>query len=578
MFFIKQKRSLLLLTCLFLIVAASCAPRINRPVNQGSSTDGDVPTLSPIFSLPTKISAPTNLPADTPSDQPASTVSAAPTATSRPLIKDEGPFSVQVDISQDVHLISDMIYGVSGAPIDVLEDLNVGLTSWGGNPSTRYNWKLGNAWNAGSDWFYRNGNYDFLTGSASDQFAREVTELGIAGRLSVPTLGWVAKDSNNDTCSFPEPDGTCGNAGGANCQNPWPIANPETANVPSTAASIAEWMTHLFTEQQFDIRFIALDNEPELWGFTHYDVHPTCTPYGEILRKHLEYTAAIHEVVPDVELAGPTTCCWFYYWDSAAGIADKLLNGNQDFLPWFLDNVHKNDQKNGWRSLHVLDIHYYPEGLYNDLVNEEIAALRLRSTKSLWDKTYVDESWIAEAVHLIPRMKGLIDKHYPGTKLGISEWNWGADETMNGALAIADVLGIFGREDLYYAAYWRYPPVDSPGYWAFKMFRNYDGEGGSFGDTSVQAQASHFDTVSSYASLDSKTGKLHLILINKVPQENISLNVDLGQYRAKRFAEQYQYSSANLMAIQKETLDIGSNNFDIELPPYSITHLVFYSQ
>jgi hypothetical protein len=35
-------------------------------------------------------------------------------------------------------------------------------------------------------------------------------------------------------------------------------------------------------------------------------------------------------------------------------------------------------------------------------------------------------------------MKQLLSDHYTGTKLGISGWNWGADKTIDGALAIAD--------------------------------------------------------------------------------------------------------------------------------------------
>ena len=34
--------------------------------------------------------------------------------------------------------------------------------------------------------------------------------------------------------------------------------------------------------------FIAMDNEPELWGDTHYDVHPECPTYEEILDKYLD--------------------------------------------------------------------------------------------------------------------------------------------------------------------------------------------------------------------------------------------------------------------------------------------------
>ena len=58
-------------------------------------------------------------------------------------------------------------------------------------------------------------------------------------------------------------------------------------------------------------------------------------------------------------------------------------------------------------------------------------ATRLRMSRSLWDPTYVDESYIGTqnppfnsqpnpfAVTLIPRMHALIDKHYPGTKVRV---------------------------------------------------------------------------------------------------------------------------------------------------------------
>src|SRR5207302_1739770 len=111
--------------------------------------------------------------------------------------------------------------------------------------------------------------------------------------------------------------------------------------------------------------------------------------------------------------------------------------------------------------------------------------LRLRSTRSLWDPSYVDESWINESVDLIPRMRDWIAQYYPGTRLAINEWNWGADKTMNGAVAIADVLGIYGREGVDMAAYWTSPPPGSPGASAFAMYTNYDGQGHGFGDVAI---------------------------------------------------------------------------------------------
>lgn len=78
--------------------------------------------------------------------------------------------------------------------------------------------------------------------------------------------------------------------------------------------------------------------------------------------------------------------------------------------------------------------------------------------------------------------------------------------------------GIFGREDLYFAAYWRKPPVDSPGFYAFKIYTNYDDQGARFGDTSVWAETDDDYLVSVYAALDSATGNLQLMLANKDPR------------------------------------------------------------
>ena len=77
-----------------------------------------------------------------------------------------------------------------------------------------------------------------------------------------------------------------------------------------------------------------------------------------------------------------------------------------------------------------------------------------------------------------PRFHEWVDKNYPGTKIAITEYNFGGLEAMNGALAQADALGIFGRERLDLATLWGPPKPDQPGAFAFRMFRNYDGKGG----------------------------------------------------------------------------------------------------
>ena len=481
---------------------------------------------------------------------------------------------VQVDVNRDVWPISPLIYGLSEADAAYAAAVRPTLLSWGGNPSTRYNWRLGNAWNAGSDYLYLNGNYGVPAGvNAADEFVRFAADNQIVARMVVPTLGWVASNDDSATCSFPLPGGGCGDGDGANCANPIQIADPTLANVPSDVDDVIAWLEHLQQEVGSLPQYVALDNEPELWGYTHYDVHPTCTTYQEILDKYLTYASALRAAFPSLLLTGPITCCWYYYWDSAAGPADKAAHGDEDFLPWFLQQVAAHDAANGVRTLDVLDLHYYPEGLYNNEVDEETAAWRLRSTRSLWDPSYVDESWIARPVTLLPRMRSLIETHYPGTLLGLSEWNWGADDTMNGALAIADVLGILGRERADFAAYWRQPPLDSPGFYAFQLYTNYDGAGGRFGDTSAYAQPDDLARVSSFAALDSASGALHLVLLNKLPNQALTVRLDLAGFQAAPAGQQYRYQ-AGQRGIEAGSVTLAPAGTVLTLPAYSITHLV----
>ncbi len=167
------------------------------------------------------------------------------------------------------------------------------------------------------------------------------------------------------------------------------------------------------------------------------------------------------------------------------------------------------EQAHGVRLVDYLDLHYYPQAHGVALAGAGDAAtqaLRLRSTRSLWDPTYVDESWIGGAgwengiVRLIPRMKEWVTANYTGTRLAITEYNWGALDHINGALAQADVLGIFGREGLELAALWAPPDTDQPGAYAFRLYRNYDGQHRTFGDVSVRAASADQSLVAIYAA------------------------------------------------------------------------------
>ena len=142
----------------------------------------------------------------------------------------------------------------------------------------------------------------------------------------------------------------------------------------------------------------------------------------------------------------------------------------------------RHDRQTGRRTLDVLDVHFYPQatGVYAGQTDPATNALRLRSTRALWDAGYQDESWIAAPVQLLPRLRQWVRQNYPGTKIGLTEWNWGAENTLNGGLAVAEVLGILGREQIDLACYWTCPPIKSPAFFAYKMYRSPDGTGTRF--------------------------------------------------------------------------------------------------
>ena len=72
------------------------------------------------------------------------------------------------------------------------------------------------------------------------------------------------------------------------------------------------------------------------------------------------------------------------------------------FVPWYLQqmkDVRNNSME--YESFDYLDLHNYPQAsgvALGSAGNAATQALRLRSTRSLWDATYVEESWIGEAV------------------------------------------------------------------------------------------------------------------------------------------------------------------------------------
>jgi Glycoside hydrolase family 44 len=479
------------------------------------------------------------------------------------------------------HRINPLIYGGSGNAWDAAQSAQ----RIGGNPLTRFNWDLGNAWNAGSDWFFENVKVDgSLRGWLDDIHAH-----GQAAAMVVPLIGWVAKDTAS--VGFPKskfarqrafdafrPEAGDGHSPDGAAVQPGPPSETSLAAPPELVGSwVAAVRAHDAASGKRSIGMYILDNEPALWNATHRDVHPKPVSYDELLERSINYGTEIRKADADAMIAGPAEWGWAAYFDSAqdkdtgAARPDRRAHGDTPLIPYYLKTLAEHERRTGTRILDVLDVHFYPAaaGLYggNARTDPEGAALRIRSTRSLWDPTYVDESWINEAIRLIPRLKAWVAENYPGRLVSLGEWSFGADDHISGGLATAEALGRFGQQGLDAAYFWGGPKQGSAAFWAFRAYRNFDGQGGHFLDVSLTTKDA--DNVSLFASRDEAGSRIVAVLVNRDPSVEARAQIALDGCGAAVSRRAFVYGAHSDALEEKLAGIVSSGSLEAIVPPYS---------
>ena len=508
-----------------------------------------------------------------------------------------GP-ALTVDTGAGLHPISPDIYGMNYADETLAADLRLPVRRWGGNSTSRYNWQ-NDTTNTGSDWYFENVAQDV---GAADAFVDQDNRTGTRTLLTVPLIGWVAKrrlTSHPYDCGFKvskygaqqqvDPwDTDCGNgvlASGADVTG----NDPTDTSVTIDPSFVQGWLAHLVGKYggaaTGGVTYYDLDNEPMLWSDTHRDVHPLPNSYDELRDRTWAYAAAVKAADPTAKTLGPAEWGWTgYFWsalDWAAGgdwwndPPDRLAHGNVPLVEWYLQQMQAYEQQHGVRLLDYLDEHFYPPTVALAPAGDSATqALRLRSTRLLWDTAYSEESWIGQPVFLVPRMRGWVAADYPGTKTAISEYNWGALDSINGALAQADVLGIFGREGLDLATLWGPPAFTDPGAFAFRMYRNADGGGHGFGESGVSAVSADQGTLSVYAAIRAWDGALTIVVINKTATD-LTSQLSIRTFWPGTTAQVFRYGPSNLAAIERAPdLPVTGAVISVSFPASSITLVV----
>jgi hypothetical protein len=437
-----------------------------------------------------------------------------------------GDVTFTIDTSQANRPISPLVYGLNSPSAATLAATRAGLVRLGGNRWTAYNWET-NASNAGSDYCFENDNFlssSTTPGAAVLPAVVQAKAAGAAAIVTIPIVDYVAGDEQ----------AVC------NIQNtPNYLALHFKHNLPSKGSAFSvtpnpndgsvyqdEFVNWLKQSAPGANVLIQLDNEPDLWSSTHAEVHPAPVTYDEIVLRDALYAAAVKKAWPGVKVLGPVNYGYEGFVD-LQNPNDGASDGN--FLDYYLTKIAADSASTGQRLIDDLDVHWYPEAtggghrITDDASGDgaaEIAA-REQAPRSLWDPTYTEDSWITDDVlhapiDLIPWIQGKIAAHYPGTGLSFTEWDYGGGKEISGAIADADVLGIFGQQGVAAASYWPLASNETYSMAAFEAFRNYDGQGACFGDTSILASSSDPSTATVYASMNQANhNQVTIIAINK---------------------------------------------------------------
>lgn len=331
-----------------------------------------------------------------------------------------------------------------------------------------------------------------------------------------------------------------------------------------------------------------LDNEPENW----FELYPYAIT-RQITSDELAARSA--ELAESVKRIDPTA---LVYGPSISGIEAFINLKNPDdwdkhaqdyswFIDYYLDGMRKASEAAGTRLLDVLDIHYHTEAT-NGLLEPIISGTdnfsnntRLQAPRILWDSTYTENSAIAimhnQHIPLIPTLEASVNMYYPGTRISFSEYNFGGGGHISGGIAVADALGIFAEYGVYMACL--KPNSRETDYQksGINIYTNYDGNGGSFGDTLVKSDNGGDIMSSVYAATDGgDETSLKTLLINKNQNRVKTADISINSNAVFESASVYSFGADSAeIVLSDDEITVSDNRFSFDMEPLTVYMLVF---
>jgi fibronectin type 3 domain-containing protein len=501
--------------------------------------------------------------------------------------------------------ISPYIYGLNfysgetGAPAQLTLDRD------GGNRWTAYNWET-NASNAGSDYLYENDNLlssSTVPAEAVRSFIAADQSIGMASLITVQLQGLVAGDENGPVSVANPPDLTRFKQ--VIDQKSTVSSAPFTLDPPTTDANVFMDEFVWALDQKFSgmgifganpthPTFVSLDNEPELWNSTHLEVQgPNPVTSDDYIAKTITMTEALKNQFPDLVVFGPVHYGFqgIYNWQ---GELNATPSGANWFPDKYLTALSTASASYGKPLVDVYDFHWYVEeydangtrsiDMTGTTLTDAQVQLIVQSPRALWDPTFTDSTnsnpWIYQElgnapINILGRLQAKINAEFPGMKISLTEYENGGWNHIAGTIAQADNLGIFGSQGVFAASFW--PPNGTYAYAlaGFRAFRDFDGAGANFGDTSLLATSSNVQNVVVYASKDSTTsGRFVFVAINRSTSSQATA---VNGVALSGTANLYQMTAASaqgqnpVQPVPIGSMPVSGSSLSITLPALSVT-------
>lgn len=489
--------------------------------------------------------------------------------------------NITVDLKGERKEISPLIYGVNQYTTP-LKDVKTYSVRQGGNRMTAYNWET-NASNAGSDWKHSSDTNLSESNDPADcvqGLSKEAAKYNVGYKLTTLQLaGYVSADKNGTVTEEETAPSKRWNEVVLTKDAPF----DDTPDLTDGKVYMDEYVNYIInklgdSQSATGIQGYSLDNEPTLWHHTHSRMHPQPVTIEELSEKSVTMAKAVKKLDPKAEIFGPALYGYTAYDhladDEKSTEWENVRDANKYhwYLDCYLDQMKKASDECGTRLLDVLDIHYYSESARVG------AEDRVQSVRTLYEEGFSENSWIGEwcmqNVPILPTIQASIDKYYPGTKLGITEYNFGGGNDTSGTIAQAEALGCYADHGVYFATLWGGEPYIVSG---INLYTNYDGKGGCFGDTLVPTKTADVSKASSYAAVNKDSdSQVTVMVTNKdmTSGENASIALKNTDKSYKSAAVYAVYGDSEKIRLIDVIKDVKDNNVNVKLPAFSAAMVV----